>query len=174
MWIVISPMSPPMSWWSGDLQTCGKMAMKGATLCGMDVNQFPISLLGRLKVVNAQWINQISLKRYSPAFTLMGEAALRVGGLFLLISPSTFDGYFSTPIITFSISQHWQALTSARIQMKCNTFDQETHTVAKITAEKLGQVKEEERGVPISNKTVRALKRHVYATAAWVLDTDQS
>jgi len=58
--------------------------------------------------------------------------------------------------------------------MKCNTFDQETHTVAKITAEKLGQVKEEERGVPISNKTVRALKRHVYATAAWVLDTDQS
>lgn len=47
--------------------------------------------------------------------------------------------------------------------------------MATITAEKLDQAKaEEEGGLPVSDKAVRALKRHVYATASQVSGTDQS
>ena len=59
--------------------------------------------------------------------------------------------------------------------MNRQTFEREAHTVATITAEKLDQAKaEEERGLPISDEAVKALKRHVYATAARVSGTDQS
>ena len=79
------------------------------------------------------------------------------------------------PFITFGISQRRQALTSSRIQMKRHTFEREAHTVATITAEKLEQAKaEEEKGLPISDEAVRALKRHVYATASRVSGTDQA
>lgn len=79
------------------------------------------------------------------------------------------------PFITFAISQHQQALNSAQIQMKLHTFERDARTVASVTAEKLNQAKvEEERGLPISDKAVGALERHVYATATRVSGTDQS
>ena len=78
------------------------------------------------------------------------------------------------PFITFGISQRRQALSSARIQIKLHTFEREAHTVTAIIAEKLHHAKtEEECGLPISHETVKALKRHVYATAARVPGTDQ-
>lgn len=86
-----------------------------------------------------------------------------------------FRKHETFPFITFGISQRRQALTSSRIQIKRHTFEREAHTVATITAEKLDQARvEEERGVPVSDEAVRALKRHVYATAARVSGTDQS
>ena len=86
-----------------------------------------------------------------------------------------FRKHETFPFITFGISQRRQALSSARIQMKRHTFEREAHTVATITAEKLDRAKaEEESGLPISDEAVRALKKHVYATAARVSGTDQS
>ena len=86
-----------------------------------------------------------------------------------------FRKHETFPFITFGISQRRQALTSSRIQMKSHTFEREAHTVATITAEKLEQAKtEEEKGLPISDEAVQALKRHVYATASRVSGTDQS
>ena len=86
-----------------------------------------------------------------------------------------FRKHETFPFITFGISQRRQALSSARIQMKLHTFEREAHTVAAITAEKLNHAKaEEECGLPISDETVKALKRHVYATAARVSGTDQA
>ena len=86
-----------------------------------------------------------------------------------------FRKHETFPFITFGISQRRQVLTSSRIQMQRHTFEREAHKIAAVTAEKLDQAREEEeRGVPISDEAVRALKRHVYATAARVSGTDQS
>ena len=93
----------------------------------------------------------------------------------LQYSDRRFRKHETFPFITFGISQCRQALTSAKIQMKRHTFEQEAHTVATITAEKLNRARvEEESGLPISDEAVRALKRHTYATAARVPGTDQS
>lgn len=86
-----------------------------------------------------------------------------------------FRKHETFPFIVFGISQRRQALNSARIQMKRHTFEREAHTVAAVTAEKLNRAKaEEERGLPISDAAVNALKKHVYATASRVSGTDQS
>ena len=93
----------------------------------------------------------------------------------LQYSDRRFRKHETFPFITFGISQRRQALNSARIQMKRHTFEREARTVATITAEKLDRAKaEEESGLPISDEAVRALKRHVYATAARVSGTDQA
>ena len=99
--IVTPPISQPMSWWSGDLQTCGKMTMKESMVCDTDINWFPISLYMILEEMNAQHINQISLKKHSPAFILVAKVDLRVGDWLLSIFPSTFSGYFSIVIAGF-------------------------------------------------------------------------
>ena len=79
------------------------------------------------------------------------------------------------PFIVFGISQRRQALSSARIQMQRQTFEREARVISTITAEKLDLAKcEEDRGLPISDETVRALKKHVYATAARIPGSDQS
>ena len=86
-----------------------------------------------------------------------------------------FRKHETFPFITFGISQRRQALTSSRIQMQHRTFEREARTIAAVTAEKLDQAREEEeKGILISDEAVRALKRHVYATAARVSGTDQS
>ena len=76
--------------------------MKEGMPYDMDANQFPISLLGQLEMVNAQQTNKISLRRRFLAFILTGEVVLRVGDLFPSIFPSTFDGHSSTLTINFA------------------------------------------------------------------------
>lgn len=59
--------------------------------------------------------------------------------------------------------------------MQGQLFEREARTVSSITAEKLEQAKsDEEKGLPVSDEAVRTLKKHVYATAAWVSGSDQS
>jgi hypothetical protein len=79
------------------------------------------------------------------------------------------------PFIVFGISQCQQALSSACVQMQGQLFEHKAHIISSVTAEKLEQVKsDEEKGLPVSDEAVRALKKHVYATAARVSGTDQS
>ena len=86
-----------------------------------------------------------------------------------------FRKHETFPFIVFGISQRRQALSSARIQMQGKLFEREARVVSSVTAEKLEQAKsDEENGLPISDEAVRALKKHVYATAARVSGSDQS
>ena len=86
-----------------------------------------------------------------------------------------FRKHETFPFIVFGISQRRQALSSARIQMQRQTFEREARIISSVTAEKLDLAKsEEDKGLPISDETVRALKKHVYATAARVSGSDQS
>jgi hypothetical protein len=86
-----------------------------------------------------------------------------------------FRKHETFPFVTFGISQRRQVLSSARIQMQRQTFEREARVIASITAEKLDLAKsEEDNGLPISDETVRTLKKHVYATAARVPGSDQS
>lgn len=86
-----------------------------------------------------------------------------------------FRKHETFPFIVFGISQRRQALSSARIQMQGRLFEREARVVSSVTTEKLEQAKsDEEKGLPISDEAVRALKKHVYATAARVSGSDQS
>ena len=86
-----------------------------------------------------------------------------------------FRKHETFPFIVFGISQCRQALSSARVQMQRQTFEREARVISSITAEKLDLAEsEEDKGLPISDETVRALKKHVYATAARVSGSDQS
>ena len=86
-----------------------------------------------------------------------------------------FRKHETFPFIVFGISQRRQALTSAHIQMQRQTFEREARLLSSITAEKLNLARtEEDKGLPISDKTVRALKKHIHATAARVSGSDQS
>ena len=59
--------------------------------------------------------------------------------------------------------------------MKGQIFKHEARSISSITAEKLEQVKsDEEKGLPVSDEAVRALKKHVHAIAAWVSGSNQS
>ena len=79
------------------------------------------------------------------------------------------------PFIVFGISQRRQALSSARVQMKRQTFEREARVISFITAEKLELAKsEEDRGLPISDETIRTLKKHVHATAARISGSNQA
>jgi hypothetical protein len=59
--------------------------------------------------------------------------------------------------------------------MQRQTFEREARVISSITTEKLELAKsEEDKGLPISDETVRTLKKHVHATAARVSGSDQS
>lgn len=75
-------------------------------LSDTDANQFPISLHERSEIANARRINRISSRRHSPASTPMAEAALRVGGLSLSISPNISGSHFSTRIADSENTKH--------------------------------------------------------------------
>lgn len=86
-----------------------------------------------------------------------------------------FRKHETFPFLVFGISQRRQALSSARIQMQRQTFEREARVISSITAEKLELAKsEEDKGLPISDEAVRALKKHIHATASWISGSDQS
>lgn len=86
-----------------------------------------------------------------------------------------FRKHETFPFIVFGISQCRQALASARIQMKGQVFEREAHVISSVTAEKLEQAKsDEDKGLPVTDEAVRALKKHVHATAARISGSDQS
>ncbi|KAG1858506.1 hypothetical protein F4604DRAFT_1882876 [Suillus subluteus] len=59
-----------------------------------------------------------------------------------------------------------QALGSARLQMRCNTFDADAQILSTKAQE------EEEKNCPISDPAIRLLKRHIYATGGRVMGSD--
>ena len=86
-----------------------------------------------------------------------------------------FRKHETFPFIAFGIAQRREALGSARIQMQRQTFEREARIISSITAQGLCDAKdEEERGLPISNRSVRLLKKHVHATAARIQGSDQA
>src|SRR5882762_9132185 len=79
------------------------------------------------------------------------------------------------PYVAFGIEQRHQVLNSARLQMRCKTFDKDAQVLSRITIEQLHAAqKEEEHGLPISNPSVRLLRQHVHATGSRVIGSDQS
>jgi hypothetical protein len=79
------------------------------------------------------------------------------------------------PFHVFSIIQRRQALTSARIQMRRKDFDRYANAVQRIDAEKLRQATfEEEQGLPISDPSIRLLKKHVHTGTGRVQGSNQS
>ena len=86
-----------------------------------------------------------------------------------------FRRHSTFPCIVFSILQRRQALRSAQIQMRRQTFDRDTQILSTVTRDKLAQAQqEEERGLPISDPAVRLLRRHVHTGTGGVMGSDQS
>lgn len=86
-----------------------------------------------------------------------------------------FRKHETFPFITFGITQRREALGSARIQMQRQTFEREARIISSITAQGLHSARdEEERGLPISDRSVRLLKKHVHATASRIQGSDQA
>jgi len=79
------------------------------------------------------------------------------------------------PFLAFGILQRRQALGSARIQMHRKNFEKEARLLSTLTAEKLTKARnEEEKGIPISDSAVRALKKHAYSGLGRVMGSNQS
>ena len=77
------------------------------------------------------------------------------------------------PFIVFGIQQKRQALTSAHVQMKRQTFERDARILNSLTQQDLQQaVDEEEHGQPISNPSMRLFRKHVYATGGRIQGTD--
>ena len=86
-----------------------------------------------------------------------------------------FRKHETFPFIVFGIAQWREALRSARIQMDRQTFEREARIISSITSQKLNEATvEEEKGLPISDRSVRLLKKHVHATASRIQGSDQS
>ena len=79
------------------------------------------------------------------------------------------------PFVTFGISQCWNALGSAQVQMQWKCFEHDACIMAQIMMKKLEQAqREEEQHLPISDPTVCLLKTHVHTTAGCIMGSDQS
>ncbi|EKM53754.1 uncharacterized protein PHACADRAFT_198176 [Phanerochaete carnosa HHB-10118-sp] len=86
-----------------------------------------------------------------------------------------FQQHETFPFVFFSIQQCCQALGSARVQMHRWNFEVDARILASITVNKLEAARrEEEKGLPISDPSVRLLRQHVHATAGRVQDSDST
>jgi hypothetical protein len=86
-----------------------------------------------------------------------------------------FRKHETFPFVCFGISQRRQALTSARVQMERKTFERDARLMSTVTTTKLEAAKrEEDKGLPISDPAVRALKSHIHATASRIQGSDQA
>ena len=86
-----------------------------------------------------------------------------------------FRKHETFPFVCFGISQRRQALTSARVQMERKTFERDARLMSSVTVTKLEAAKrEEEKGLPISDPAVQALKKHIHATASRIQGSDQA
>ena len=86
-----------------------------------------------------------------------------------------FRKHETFPFVCFGISQRRQALASARVQMERKTFERDARLMSTVTAAKLEAAKrEEEKGLPISDTAVHALKNHIHATASRIQGSDQA
>ena len=86
-----------------------------------------------------------------------------------------FRKHETFPFIMFGIAQRREALGSARVQMDRRTFEREARTISSITSQKLEEAAaQEEKGLPISDQSVRLLKKHIHATASRIQGSDQS
>ena len=81
----------------------------------------------------------------------------------------------SYPFFTFGIIQQRQALTTARLQSRRTSFERDAKILSTITLDKLKDAQEQEdRGVPISDPSVKLLRRHIYSGMGRIMGSDQS
>ena len=86
-----------------------------------------------------------------------------------------FHKHETFPFIAFGISQWWNTLGSAKVQMHHKNFEHDARIMSQITVEMLEQVSlKEEKGMPISNPAVRLLKNHLHAMSSHVMGSNQS
>jgi hypothetical protein len=70
-----------------------------------------------------------------------------------------FRRHDTFPFVSFGILQRRQALGSARLQMRHQTFDLDAKILSTITLEKLKNAqKEEEKNIPTSDPAIQLLK----------------
>ena len=86
-----------------------------------------------------------------------------------------FRRHETFPFVSFGIQQWWQALLSARLQMRRPNFERDARMISTITMSKLKQAAdEEEQGKPISDPAVQLLRQLVYSMVAQVKGSNQS
>ena len=79
------------------------------------------------------------------------------------------------PFVAFGILQRREALGVARLQMHRKNFEHEAHIIAGVTKEKLVLARmEEEQGKPISDPSVRLLRKNVLGALGRVMGSNQS
>ena len=77
--------------------------------------------------------------------------------------------------LLFGIQWCWQAIGSARLQMRWKNFESDTCTLSSIMKYKLEKaIKEKSKHLPISDPAVRLLLQQVHATGSHVQGSDSS
>ncbi|PSS37626.1 hypothetical protein PHLCEN_2v553 [Hermanssonia centrifuga] len=86
-----------------------------------------------------------------------------------------FRKHETFPFLTFGILQRREALESARLQMSRRDFERDGQLMSAITLAQFETARgEEEKGLPISDPALRALRKHVHAALGRVMGSDQS
>lgn len=86
-----------------------------------------------------------------------------------------FATHHTFPFIVFALLPKWEALQSARLQMRRKDFDREGLGISLITLNDLKIAEGEEgRKEPISNPRVRVLHKHVVAANGRVVGSDNA
>ncbi len=86
-----------------------------------------------------------------------------------------FRKHETFPFLAFGILQKRDALNQAHVQMLRADFERDSHVMTNLTVGKLQAAqREEDLGLHSSDPAVRAVRKHLHATAGRVLGTDQS